>query len=261
MKSFAPRLCAVGSGKGGTGKTFLTLALARSFAAHGERVLVCDADLGLANTAVQLGIANGGDLPGLIAGRTDFKHAIAPLPDPEGFDLLAAPAGSGQLADAGEKTAERLIGLLLAARGYDRILLDLSAGVSAGIMTLAAHADEALVVVTPDPSAITDAYAFVKLMAKRTGGRMPGMVVNRVTGSGEAKRTADALAQAARSFLKAAPDYLGAIPEDWRVTETIRRQQTLHAIYPQSPAATAIDALANLLGKETGRLKTAPALR
>jgi flagellar biosynthesis protein FlhG len=259
---FAPRLTAIGSGKGGTGKTCFALGLAQSFANGGERVLLCDADLGLSNTAVQLGIAHGGELPALMAGTVALKKAIVPVAGhTAGFDLLAAPAGTGWLAEASEKTCENLIAILRGASAYDRVVVDLGAGVGAGTMTIAAHADDAVVLTTPDPAAITDAYAFVKLMGKRTGGRLPGIVVNMAAGAGEAKRTAEALQLSAQNFLRVRPEYLGFVPRDIHVAEAIRRQQALFALHPQSPAAAAISALAEALGKELGSVKIAPSLR
>ena len=263
LKSLGPRLTAIGSGKGGTGKTFVALALAQAFADLGARVLVCDADLGLSNTSVQLGVANGGDLPGLLAGKIALSEAVArieSLPH-AAFDLLAAPPGTGVLADAEAQTAERLAILLKRALNYDRVLIDLGAGVSPAVMTLAAHADDALVLVTPDPASLTDAYAFTKLMMRRTGGRLPSLVVNRASGASEAKRTAEALIQSARTFLKSAPNYLGFVPEDQRVLEAGRRQMALGALYPQSPALGAIAALAGLLGGQLGSSPRAHSLR
>ena len=114
LNSLGPRLTAIGSGKGGTGKTFVSVALAQTFADLGERVLLCDADLGLANTAVQLGLASGGDLPGLLAGKIVLADAVARvgIGSHAPFDLLSAPAGTGALADADAETAERLASLL-----------------------------------------------------------------------------------------------------------------------------------------------------
>lgn len=253
MTANPPRLTAIGSGKGGTGKTFVSLSLAKCFARRGEKVLVCDADLGLSNTSVQLGLASGGNLPALLSGRIGFKDAIVSVPGKSAsFDLLAAPAGSGQLADAGEKVAERLVALLANIAGYDRVVIDLGAGVGPGTMAIAASCEDTLVVTNPDPAAITDAYAFVKLMARRTGGRMPAVVVNRASGSAEADRTAEALTTASRTFLRAVPDYLGFVPLDPKVMEAIRHQKALMDMAPQSPAAMALDALAEIL------MRTAP---
>jgi flagellar biosynthesis protein FlhG len=263
LKTLGPRLTAIGSGKGGTGKTFVTVALAQAFADMGERVLLCDADLGLANTAVQLGLASGGDLPGLLAGNIALADAVAHIGinSHASFDLLSAPAGTGALADADAETAEHLASLLKRASGYDRVLIDLGAGVGAAAMTLAAYADDTLVLATPDPASLTDAYAFAKLMLRRTGGRAPAIVVNMAAGAGEAKRTADALIRSAQTFLKIVPAYLGFVPSDVRVVEAVRRQTMLCALYPQSPAVAAIAALAGALGGQTDSPQIAPSLR
>jgi flagellar biosynthesis protein FlhG len=263
LKSLGPRLTAIGSGKGGTGKTFVAVALAQAFADLGERVLLCDADLGLANVTVQLGLASGGDLPGLLAGKIVLVDAVAHvgIGSHAGFDLLSAPAGSGTLADADGETAECLAALLKRACGYNRVLIDLGAGVGAAAIALAAHADDTLVLATPDPASLTDAYAFAKLMVKRTGGRPPAIVINMAAGAGEAKRTADALIRSAQTFLRVMPDYLGFVPNDLRVVEAIRRQTMLCALYPLSPAVTAIEALARALGGQMANLRIAPSLR
>jgi flagellar biosynthesis protein FlhG len=201
MTLAGPRLTTIGSGKGGTGKTFVALTLAQAFADLGEHVLVCDADLGLSNTSVHLGLPHCGDLPGFLAGRTPLQNAIATVETAShgSFDLLAAPAGSGFLADADAVTLARLSTLLRRANGYDRIVIDLGAGIGETVMSLAAESDDVVVVLTPDPAALTDAYAFIKLVLKRTGGRTPALLVNMASSAPEAKRTAEALTNAART--------------------------------------------------------------
>jgi len=263
MTPSTPRLTAIGSGKGGTGKTFVAVSLAQAFADLGERVLLCDADLGLSNTLVQLGVMQSGDLPALLAGGCGLKEAVAGirLGAHAPFDLLAAPPGTGLFSDADAQTAESLAALLKRATGYDRVLIDLGAGVGSTVMTLAARSDDALVLATPDPSAITDAYAFIKLFLKRTGGRTPSLAVNLAASAAEAKRAAESLIQSARTFLHAAPVYLGFVPGDARVVEAVRRQSVLCTLYPQSPAAQAIALLAVALGGQTGKQKIANNLR
>jgi len=262
MTLAGPRLTAVGSGKGGTGKTFVALTLAQAFADLGERVLVCDADLGLSNTPVQLGLSHCGDLTGFLAGRLPLKNAVAPVETPAhaSFDLLAAPPGSGVLSDADSATVERLLRLLRRSP-YDRVVIDLGAGIGDTVMRLAAEADDVLVVLTPDPAALTDAYAFVKLVLKRTGGRAPALLVNMASGAPEAKRTAETLINSARTFLKASPAYLGFVPSDMRVTECLRRQTSLWVAYPRSPALSAIHAFIAVLGGQKNRLRTVGSLR
>jgi len=263
MTLAGPRLTAIGSGKGGTGKTFIALTLAQAFADTGERVLVCDADLGLSNTSVHLGLSRCGDLPGFMAGRTPLKNAVAAVEQDNHapFDLLAAPAGTGLLADADPATVQQLSGLLRKANGYDRVLIDLGAGIGETVLTLAAESDDVVVVMTPDPASLTDAYAFVKLVLKRTGGRAPALLVNMAAGAPEAKRTAEALTNSARSFLKTSPAYLGFVPNDMRVVECLRRQVSLWQAYPRSPSLTAVSALTGLLGGNTPRLRAAGSLR
>jgi len=240
------RLTAIGSGKGGTGKTLIAVSLAHALAHRGERVLLCDADLGLSNAGVHLGLSETGDLAGLLGGRKTLKDAVAHVAcgPRASFDILAAPSGSGALADAGDETIERLIAAVAQASAYDRVLIDLGAGVDSRIMTFAANADDVLLVVTPDPSSLTDAYAFAKLLLRRTTTRVPQLVVNMALNATEARRIAEALMGSARAFLKSAPEFLGHIPFDSRVPEAVRRQSALLALYPQSPAATAIETLA-----------------
>jgi flagellar biosynthesis protein FlhG len=242
-----PRVTAIGSGKGGTGKTVVTLALAHTFAEDGERVLVCDADLGLSNTTVHLGLEHGGDLSGLLAGKVTLKDAVTKVGSGgRSFDLLSAPAGSGVLANPQVTTIERLIFLLRAAKTYDRILLDLAAGVDDTVMHFAAKADETVLVMTPDPAALTDAYAFAKLLLRR-GATAPSFVVNKAMAEQEARRTADALINSTRAFLDSTPEYLGGIPRDPRVLDAVKRQANLAVLFPQSHAATAIAAIARKL--------------
>jgi flagellar biosynthesis protein FlhG len=249
------RLTAIGSGKGGTGKTFVTVTLAHALAHLGERVLLCDADLGLSNTALHLGLDSGGDISGVLAGKTPLENAVVPVfggvKTRGGFDLLGAPAGSGALANAGEMGARQLLTTLRFSAHYDRVLLDLGAGVDAMVMRFAAGADENILVMTPDPAALTDAYAFAKLLAHRAAGRKPSILVNMAAGEQEARRTADALIGVSQNFLKIVPEYLGSIPRDAHALTAVRRQTSLLALYPQCAAARAIDAIAHrLVGHE-----------
>jgi len=263
MTLAGPRLTAIGSGKGGTGKTFVALTLAQAFADLGERVLVCDADLGLSNTSVHLGLAHSGDLMGFLSGRTPLKAAIATVRTEghEPFDLLAAPPGSGALANAGKTTIDRLSQLLRRATGYERVLTDLGAGIGEAVLTLAADSDDVVVVMTPDPAALTDAYAFIKLALKRTGGRAPSLLVNMAANAAEAKRTAEALTHSAQTFLKASPAFLGFVPTDMRVVECLRRQSSLWQSYPHCPALNAITALTTALGGAPTRIRAVASMR
>jgi flagellar biosynthesis protein FlhG len=242
-------ITAIGSGKGGTGKTLISVSLAHALAHQGERVLLCDADLGLANAGVHLGLSETGDLPALLTGTKSLKQAVVRVSSGPhvSFDLLAAPCGSGALANASEAQIQKLIAALESAQGYDRVLVDLGAGVDDSVMTFAARADETLLVLTPDPASLTDAYAFAKLLLRRTTTRMPQALVNMALNATEGRRVADALIGSANAFLKMAPDYLGFIPFDTRVPEAVRRQSPLLSLFPQCPASSAIEGIARKL--------------
>jgi flagellar biosynthesis protein FlhG len=243
----APRLTALGSGKGGTGKTLMAVSLAYALSHQGERVLLCDADLGLSNTSVHLGLESGGNLPGLLANDCSLRDAIVPVlggaAERGGFDLLAAAAGSGYLADFNETDAARLVASLRAERSYDRVLLDLGAGVDSSLMHFAAASDETIVVMTPDPASLTDAYAFVKILL-RAFTAPPFIVVNMSANDAEAGRTADALTATCRTFLKTTLEYLGAVPRDPKAVDALRQQCHLLKLHPQAPASRAIEAIA-----------------
>ena len=241
---------AIGSGKGGTGKTLVAVSLAHALAHEGEKVLLCDADLGLSNTTVHLGLESGGDLAGVISGRKALADAVVPafggISARGGFDVLAAPAGSGALADIDEDQAARLVATLRASKAYDRVVLDLGAGVDATTMHFAAAADNALLVLTPDPASLADAYAFAKLL-KRRGAKLPLVVVNMAANDVEARRTSGALGNTCQAFLGAVPEYLGGIPRDAHVSESVRRQSHLLTLHPQAAASIAIHTVARRL--------------
>lgn len=246
-----PKLTAIGSGKGGTGKTLVATVLATSLARDGERVLLCDADLGLSNASVHLGLQSGGNFAGLLSGRMPLHDAVVPVMSGAGcgggFDLLAAPSGSGTFANLDPSVAEKLIAKLRDSRGYDRVLLDLSAGVDATTLGFAARSDDVLLVLTPDPAALTDAYAFVKLL-QRLGGARPLSIVNMVANDAEGRRTHETLAKTCRAFLKTAPDHLGSIPRDTHALAAVRQQRLLPDLFPQAAAARALETIACNLG-------------
>ncbi|MBI3675720.1 MAG: P-loop NTPase [Proteobacteria bacterium] len=245
------QITAIGSGKGGTGKTLVAVSLAHAFAHEGERILLLDADLGLSNTTVHLGLESGGNLFALLAGKCPLADAVVKVQGGidirGGFDLLSGPSGSGALANIDRRIATMLMKGLRGANRYDRIVVDLGAGVDATTMDFAVAADETILVLTPDPAALTDAYAFAKLLLRATGSRMPHVVVNMAASGGEAHRTADALSSTCRSFLKKVPEYLGSIPRDNRVMQAIRQQAQMLTMFPQAPASRAVEQIARKL--------------
>jgi flagellar biosynthesis protein FlhG len=259
-----PRLTAIGSGKGGTGKTLLATSLAHTLSHQGERVLLCDADLGLSNTSVHLGLESGGDMPSVLGRHCALSDAVIPVAGGVGarggFDLIAAAAGCGALADFTEEDAARLVSVVKNEHRYDRVLFDLSAGVDAAVMHFAAAANDTIVVLTPDPASLTDAYAFVKILM-RAFAAPPFVVVNMAANEAEARRTADALSATCKNFLKTSLEYTGCIPRDPRALDALRRQCLLPQLFPQAPSSIAIEAIARRIHAPLARRPALVAVR
>jgi flagellar biosynthesis protein FlhG len=239
------RLIAIASGKGGVGKTWLAITLSHALAMAGRRVLLVDADLGLANVDVQLGLEPGGHgLSAVLAGRLPVAEAARPHP-PLPFDILAGSSGSGALAGLDDAAHRRLLDGLRAAAGsrWDDVVLDLGAGLDRGVRALAAGADLLLVVATEEPTSLTDAYAVLKLHRRDRPGGDARLVVNQAAGRAASERTWRSLDRACGSFLGGGVPLAGVLRRDSRVAEAIRRQAAFLSRHPASPLASDVDAL------------------
>lgn len=241
-------IIAVGSGKGGVGKTCLSITLADALAARGERVLLVDGDLGLANADIQLGITPEYDLGHVVAGKVILSEALIPIGGGAGgggFDLIAGHSGSSTMADLSGDTVQQLAaGVTALGFDYDRVLIDLAAGVNSSVIRLAAAADAVLTVAINEPTSLTDAYAFIKLVRARRSDCAMAVIANRVTGKPDAARIHGALAQACRAWLQFEPPLAATIPNDVQIPAAIRAQTRLSVHAPTSKAALAMAELA-----------------
>lgn len=247
-----PRIIAIASGKGGVGKTWLSLTLAQALGQRRTRVLVFDADLGLANADIQLGHLPERDLASVFRGESTLMEAVVKIPE-GGFDLIAGQSGSGTLAGLDPSGLDKLLAGLGAASGYDVVMLDLPAGLEGTARRFAALADTVLLVITEDPASLTDAYAVLKLLqADRKGAGLgvdARVVVNQASSMETGKRAHAALARAARGFLRLDPPLIGVISRDERVPEAIRQQKLLLAHFPQARACNDVQIIARRLAK------------
>jgi flagellar biosynthesis protein FlhG len=240
-------LIAVASGKGGVGKTWFAITLAHALARAGLKPLLFDGDLGLANVDIQLGLTPERDLGAVIAGRASLGNAVTRV-EQAGFDVIAGHSGSGSLATL---PRERLTALgedliALAAR-YDRVILDLGAGIEQTVRSLASPAGVCVVLATDEPTALTDAYAFIKLLARDRPGIDLRVVVNQVSSPTAGERTYATLLKACEGFLKLSPPLAGIVRRDRRVGESIRFQTPLLTRFPQSEAAADVETIAKRL--------------
>lgn len=229
------RIYAIASGKGGVGKTSLTLTMAVLLAKRKKRVLVVDADTGLANLDVQLNITPTKDLLYVVTGQAAVADVI--LGTPHGFDVIPGRAGHSGMANLSQAAVGSLMANLrtLTTR-YDIILLDISAGVHAAALAFCAAADATLLITIPDPSSLTDAYALMKLLWKEHGSANVQLIINQAS-SREAAAVHAKLAHAAEHFL-GLPDVplLGHVPPCRQYASAVKTHQLPAIAYPNSAA-------------------------
>lgn len=241
------KIFAVASGKGGVGKTWFAITLSHALSREGQRTLLFDGDLGLANVDIQLGLMPQNDLAGVIAGKLTLPQAVTKYAEGD-FDILAGRSGTGKLATL---PTQRLItlrdSLMHLAEQYDRVVLDLSAGVDRTVQTLAAAAGTVLVVTTDEPTSLTDAYAFIKLTLADHPEADLRVIVNMADSQNAGRETYETLRKACQNFLGREVPLVGVIRSDSHVRDSIRRQTGLLIRHPTSNAAADIEAVADRL--------------
>lgn len=242
-------ILAVTSGKGGVGKTFMTANLAAALARRGERVLVLDADLGLANLDVVLNLHPKVTLHEVFTGKSTLEDAI--LPAPGGFSVLLAGSGLVEYSRLTTEVRDQLLSVIeRVAPRFDRILLDTGAGISDVVLYTISLADDVLVVATPEPTSLTDAYATVKVLAVHQRRQLIKLVVNQTSKLGEGRIVRGQLQQVVDRFVNQADaqvklDLIGDVPSDVAVRECVQRRQLLLEALPGSAAAKAIGVMAD----------------
>lgn len=234
----APKVLAVTSGKGGVGKTFIAVHLAAQAARQGKRTLLLDADLGLANVDIMLGITARGTVADVLRGEASMDDIIVPY----GSHLDVLPGGSGLCEltrlDAGQQVA-LLSELEAIAPRYDIAIIDSAAGIGDNVMYFVSSAQAALVVLTPDPTSLTDAYALIKVLSRHRDMRRFMVLVNQAEDL-DAQITFRRLLSVADRYLDVYLEYVGHLPPDRRVAQFIRRQQLLPAGSPFADHLSAV---------------------
>jgi flagellar biosynthesis protein FlhG len=240
-------ILAVASGKGGVGKTWFSITLTQALAKMGKRVLLFDGDLGLANVDVQLGLMPKRDLNDVIRGRLSLENVIQEYPE-GGFDIIAGRSGQASLsALPSQRLALLRDQLLEVSEQYDVVVADLGAGVDRTVRMLSASATRTALVVTDEPTSLTDAYAFIKLGNAAGMSKNISIVVNMAASTTEGERTYKTLLKACENFLRLTPPLAGLVRSDPKVKETIRHQTPLLTRSPNSEAAEDVEKIAREL--------------
>jgi flagellar biosynthesis protein FlhG len=237
------RVIAVTGGKGGVGKTSVSVNLATGLAAAGRRVVLLDGDLGLANVDVLLGLSPRYTLAHVLSGERTLDEILVDAK--QGFKIVPAASGAADLASmdgAGH------LGLVQAFSGLatrlDALIIDTAAGIAPGVLQFSQAAQHVLVVVTDEPASLTDAYALIKVLSRDYGVGRFRVVANMARGPAEGETLFKKLEKVTGRFLDVLLEYAGAVPDDEHVRRAIRVQRPVLDAYPGSPAGRAFKKLA-----------------
>jgi len=250
------RIITITSGKGGVGKTNVSVNLALAYARLGKKVVVMDADLGLANVNIMLNMVPKFNLYDMIRKGKTMKEII--VETEYGISIVAGALGISQVANLSENERHNFIDELNTLSFADIIIIDTSAGVSSNVLDFIAAADDAIIITTPEPTAITDAYGIIKIIATEYDNldMELKLVINRVKGAAEAKKVADRMTNIASQFLNLKVDYLGFIYDDPVVSQAVLRQKPFMVIDPRCKASICIQHIVGKMEKseirETG---------
>jgi flagellar biosynthesis protein FlhG len=218
------RVIAVTSGKGGVGKTNVSVNLSAALAAAGERVLLMDADLGLANVDVLLGLSPEFDLQHVINGEKTLDEVV--IPGPAGFQLIPASSGVEHMAELTTLQQASLITAFSELKTpIDTLIVDTAAGISGSVVSFAKACQEVIVVVCDEPTSLTDAYALIKVMSTRHGVSRFQMLANMVKDENQGLLLYDKLLNTCDRFLNVGLGYLGAMPFDDQLRAAVKAQQ------------------------------------
>ena len=242
------RTIVITSGKGGVGKTSLSVSLAIAIAQDGKSVTLLDADLGLANINVILGIIPKYNLYHVIKGKKKLKDIIIEVP--EGIKIIAGASGFQQLANLDVKQRDEFINSISELANDDFLIVDTGAGISQNVLSFVMAADEVIVVTTPEPTAITDAYGIIKAIASQSNEKHIKLIVNRAQSVAEGKRVAQRVINIAGQFLNIKVEELGFVYEDLYVPKSVRNQKPFIVSYPNSKASGCVKIIADRINNK-----------
>ncbi|WP_028986583.1 MinD/ParA family protein [Thermicanus aegyptius] len=237
------KVITITSGKGGVGKSNFSLNFALALIQLGKKVVILDADLGLANIDVLMGISPKGNLFQMIEQGLSIWDILER--GPGGVELIASQSGFTRLLSLDEQALSNLMNQLHRLDGYaDFILIDTGAGLTKEALYFILSSDEVILITTPEPTSLTDAYAVIKMIHLKDPFILPNLVVNRVHSSQEGRSTGERLSMVVQKFLHMELPLLGFIHEDAHVGWGVRRQEPFILLYPEAKASEDLRALA-----------------
>jgi len=242
----APAVIAVTSGKGGVGKTNISVNLAIALGKQGLRTLAVDADLGLANMDIIMGVAPTYTAAELVTGEVDVEDVL--IEGPNNVWLLPGASGQHDLANLDDRGRRAFFDAIDTVEDrFDAVVVDTGAGVGSNAMGFASAARDIVVVVTPEPTSVADAYGVIKVLSTRCGVRRIRVLVNMTNSNLEGQRVFQRLSNLASRFLDVFLEHLGNVPKDPVVPRCVVRGEPFSIIYPDSAASRAVDNIAQTL--------------
>jgi flagellar biosynthesis protein FlhG len=236
------RVIAVTSGKGGVGKTNVSVNLATAMAQSGKQVLLLDADLGLANVDVMLGLHPDHNLSHVLSGERTLEEILVTAPG--GFRVVPAASGVKSMLELGAREHAGLVQAFSElSTSLDVLLIDTAAGLSDGVITYTRAAQEVIVVVCDEPASITDAYALIKVMSRDYGHKRFRILANMARSIREGYELFGKIARVTDKFLSVSLDFLGSIPHDELLRQAVQKQRAVVEVYPASRASQAFKKL------------------
>jgi flagellar biosynthesis protein FlhG len=250
-----PKVISVTSGKGGVGKTNVVANLAFAFTQLKKKVLVLDADLGLANIDVLLGLTPQYTIEHLLNGKKSFSEILTK--GPGGMSIIPASSGVVDLVNLDESQKIFLLNEIdHMSEGIDILLIDTGAGISPNVLYFNLAAQDSIVIATPEPTSITDAYALIKVMSTKYNKKNFIMLINLVANGDEAREVFKKISRVTERFLESLSiDYLGFIPFDEKLPLAVKQQRPVLEIYPKAPSSKRFTELAKIIAERPLRNK------
>ncbi|MGL4452550.1 MAG: MinD/ParA family protein [Sarcina sp.] len=239
------KVITITSGKGGVGKSNIVVNLAITLSRNGKKVLIFDADIGMGNDDIILGVYPEYNVYDVIQGRVGIQNAI--IDTGYGVDLLSAGSGLNKIDELSKEERERFINSLTNISGYDYILMDTGAGVSKTVLGFIGASDDVLLITTPEPTSLIDAYSLIKAVKHFKLKDNAKMIVNRCYTQEEGKETFNKFKNVADKFISFNLEYMGFIFDDRKLVESVRKQKPVVVASPSSDTAKCLEKISGLI--------------